>query len=385
KDFIDECHRRGIAVIIDVVYNHATGANPFAKLYWDTSKNKTLANNPYFNVDAPHPYSVFHDFNHESPLVRKFVKRNLEFLLNEYHVDGFRFDLTKGFTQKLSTESSASNYDATRIAILKDYNSAIKVVNPKAYVILEHFAVDSEEMELSNAGMMLWRNVNWAYCQSAMGFSSESDFSRTYYKTSSRPANSLISYMESHDEERASFKQTAYGTGILKTDLTARMSQLATNAAFFLTVPGPKMIWQFGELGYDVSIDENGRTGKKPVRWNYYDIPQRKQLYTTYSKLNDLHNSHPELFLATAEMSWNVLPSNWEQGRYLKLSSFGNSKQVVVIGNFKNTEITTTTVFPKTGTWYNFMSSTETLNVTSLSMSVTVPANSFKIYTTFIP
>ena len=44
-----------------------------------------------------HPYSVFHDFNHESPLVRKFVKRNLQFLLNEYHIDGFRFDLTKGF------------------------------------------------------------------------------------------------------------------------------------------------------------------------------------------------------------------------------------------------------------------------------------------------
>ena len=58
------------------------------------------------------PYSVFHDFNHESPLVRKFVKRNLQFLLKEYKVDGFRFDLTKGFTQTSCTESTASNYDA---------------------------------------------------------------------------------------------------------------------------------------------------------------------------------------------------------------------------------------------------------------------------------
>ena len=36
-----------------------------AKLYWDG--DKTAKNNPYFNVEAPHPYSVFHDFNHESP------------------------------------------------------------------------------------------------------------------------------------------------------------------------------------------------------------------------------------------------------------------------------------------------------------------------------
>lgn len=60
--------------------------------------------------------------------MRKFVKRNLQFLLKEYKVDGFRFDLTKGFTQTSCTESTASNYDASRIAILKDYNAAIKEV-----------------------------------------------------------------------------------------------------------------------------------------------------------------------------------------------------------------------------------------------------------------
>ena len=114
KEFIDACHQRGMAVILDVVYNHATGANPFAKMWWNASATKTSANNPYFNVDAPHPYSVFHDFNHESPLVREFVRRNLRFLLEEYRVDGFRFDLTKGFTQKKSSESTAGNFDATR-------------------------------------------------------------------------------------------------------------------------------------------------------------------------------------------------------------------------------------------------------------------------------
>ncbi|HRS41676.1 MAG TPA: alpha-amylase family glycosyl hydrolase, partial [Dysgonamonadaceae bacterium] len=383
KQFIDECHKRGMAVILDVVYNHATGNNPFAKMWWDSVNNRPAANNPYFNVTAPHPYSVFNDFNHDSPLVRKFVKRNLQFLLEEYKVDGFRFDLSKGFTQKSSTEATAANYDASRIAILKDYNTAIKAVKPDAFVILEHFADDREETELSNHGMMVWRNVNWQYCQSAMGWPEQSDFSGTYYGTSSRPVNSLVSYMESHDEERAGYKQTQWGKGILKTDLGARMSQLETNAAFFFTVPGPKMVWQFGEMGYDVSIDYNGRTGKKPVKWDYLDVPERKKLQDTYTKLIEFRNDNPELFNSTATMSWKVSESDWKNGRFLTLSSFGNAKQVVVIGNFTNEAITTSTTFPKTGTWYNYMNPSESLDVSSTTMDITLPANSFKMYTSF--
>ena len=385
KQFIDECHKRGIAVIFDVVYNHATSNHPFARLYWDSANNKTAPNNPWFNVDAPHPYSVFHDFNHESSLVRTFVKRNLKFLLEEYRIDGFRFDLTKGFTQNRSTEATAGNYDDSRIAILKDYHAAIKAVKPDAFVILEHFCEDEEEIELSNEGMMVWRNMNWNYCQSAMGYPENSDFSGTYYGTASRPANSLVSYMESHDEERAAYKQIQWGNEILKTDLTARMSQLSVNAAFFFTVPGPKMIWQFGEMGYDISIEENGRTGRKPIKWDYLDVPQRKQLHDTYTKLIALRMDHPEMFTSTATLQWKVTDTDWENGRFLTLSDADGTKQVVVIGNFTNTAITTNATFPKTGIWYNYMNSSETLDVSSTTMIINVPENNFKMFSTFQP
>ena len=395
KQFIDACHQRGMAVILDVVYNHATGANPFAKMWWDPDhKNpitgkiepSTASNNPYFNADAPHPYSVFQDFNHESVLVRDFVKRNLQFLLEEYKVDGFRFDLTKGFTQKQSTESTAGNYDASRIAILKEYNNAIKMVKPDTYVILEHFAEASEEKELGDAGMKVWHKLNNEYCQTAMGYKEGSDLSNNYYWSSTYPTHIQVSYMESHDEERAAYKQIQWGNGILKTDRGARMSQLGTNAAFFFTVPGPKMVWQFGELGYDISIDQNGRTGKKPVKWDYYTVPERKQLHDTYARLIELRFDHPELFTATATLNWQVTPSFWESGRFLTLSSFGNAKQVVVVGNFtNNVNFTATTTFPKTGKWYNYMNPSETLEVSTTTMGIPVPANSFKIYTTFTP
>jgi 1,4-alpha-glucan branching enzyme len=54
KQLVDECHKRGIAVILDVVFNHATGLNPMNKLY-------PLAQNPWFNVNPPHGDNVFED------------------------------------------------------------------------------------------------------------------------------------------------------------------------------------------------------------------------------------------------------------------------------------------------------------------------------------
>lgn len=383
KQFIDACHARGMAVILDVVYNHATGNSPFAKMWWDSANNRPASNNPYFNTKAPHPYSVFEDFNHESPVVRNFVKRNLEFLLKEFNVDGFRFDLAKGFTQKSSTEATASNYDASRVAILKEYANAIKAVKPNAYVIFELFADDREETEYGNAGIMVWRKMNNNYNQSAMGYVDNSDFNGTYYTTSSRPANSLVSYMESHDEERAAYKQVTWGNGWIKTDLSKRMQQLEANAAFFFTVPGPKMIWQFGEMGYDISIDYNGRVGKKPLHWEYLDIASRAQLKDTYSKLINFRMKNADMFTSSASLSWKVSTTDWNNGRSLVLTNASGTKKAVVVGNFKNEATDVVANFQSTGTWYNVMNPAETINVTGSSMNISVPANSFKMYSNF--
>lgn len=393
KEFIDKCHEAGLAVILDVVYNHATGAHPFAKLYWDAKAGKTAANNPWFNVDAPHPYSVFHDFNHESPLVRAFVKRNLEFLLKEYRLDGFRFDLTKGFTQHKSEESTASRYDASRVAILADYHTAIKAVNPDACVIMEHFCDENEHEALAKTGMKVWRKQTESFYQSGMGYAENSGF-RGLALNASMPYGGYVDFMESHDEERTGFKQTKWGSGTLKTDLNDRMKQLASNAAFFFTISGPKMIWQFEELGYDYSINsksdgtegtEGNRTDPKPVKWDYFDNAYRKGLYQTYSKLLALRKTHPELFGQSAmRTTWNVTEADWAEGRTLTLSAV-DGKGLVVVGNFTDKSVECAATFPSTGTWYNYMEKEVTLPVTATMQKIAVPAHEFRIYTTFKP
>ncbi|MGM9738433.1 MAG: alpha-amylase family glycosyl hydrolase [Candidatus Cryptobacteroides sp.] len=378
KMFVDACHTAGMAVIVDVVYNQATGAHPYAKLYWNSTANKTAANNPWFNVDAPHPYSVFHDWNHEFNLTRTHVKESLKYLIEEYNIDGFRFDLTKGFTNKSSTESTASNYDQSRIDILKDYNTAIREVKKDAVVILEHFCAQDEEKALAQAGMKVWRNMNNAYCQTAMGFSSDSDFSGLW-TGSAMPFGSYVGFMESHDEERTAYKSKTYGSTSIKGSVAARMQREALNAAFFLTVPGPKMLWQFQELGYDISIEENGRTGKKPLHWEYFDVAERKALYDTYSGLLKFRKENPEFFRSDASFSWKVGTSNWSGGRTITCTA--GSKSFVVVGNFDTSEHSISVSLPSEGNWKNYNAPAETFSGNSATL--TLPSGGWALLVNF--
>jgi len=373
KQFVDECHKRGIAVILDIVLNHATGSHPFAQLFWNSTTNKTAANNPWFNVDAPHPYSVFHDFNHSYQGTRDFFKRMIQFWLTEYKIDGYRLDLTKGITQKSSTESTASAYDQTRIDYLTEYYNAAVAAKSDVMFILEHFCDNSEEMALATKGMYLWRNVNNSYSQAAMAYSSSSDFSGM--NTSPRR---WVGYAESHDEERNFYKAKAFGDGIVKTDSIYRISRVPLNIAFTTLIPGPKMVWQFGELGYDISIDAlGGRTAEKPTAFGWLNLAHRKAAYDNASKIISLRKLYPNAF-TQGSFSLQVGTSNWSQGRSISLTH--SDLSMLVLGNFTNNSINTTATFGKTGKWYNLLTGTE-LDVTNVSTSITLAAGAVHIYT----
>lgn len=379
KKFIDEAHKRGMAVILDVVFNHATEAHPFVRLYWEN--NQPSADNPWLNQKAPHPYSVFRDFNHEYRGTRTYFKQVLSHWLTEYKVDGFRFDLSKGFTQKQSTEATASNYDASRVAILKDYSQHIRQINPAAYTILEHFCDNKEEKELAEAGLLLWGNVHNAYCQSIMGWSQDSDLSAAYAGNRGWTQSHLVAYQESHDEERTLYKAKNWGNGIIKTDTDIQLERAALNAAFLFCTPGPKMIWQFGELGYDYSIEENGRTGRKPVRWDYLDEPARATLYANYATLLTLRSAYPQVFSNPVKTSMQVSSSDWDKGRRICIEH--PDMDMVIIGNFTSAPIAMKPLFPKSGSWNDPFSqwSQSVSDADKQVLSFTLPAHSFRLFT----
>lgn len=356
KSLVDNLHLQGIAVIVDVVLNHAFGQSPLAQLYFENIT--TSSNNIWFNMQARHPYNVGYDFNHESAYTQDFVKDVLKYWMVEFKIDGFRFDLSKGFTQKNTGVSgddvaSWSAYDAGRIAIWKDYHNYLKTLDPTCYVILEHFAVDEEERELAATGMLLWNNMNRNFNEATMGYhtASQSDLSRLFAEAHGFETPNLISYMESHDEERIQFKNAQYGNvagSYSVKNLSTALDRIKAAATFLLTSPGPKMIWQFGEFGYDISIDENGRTGEKPLKWDYLKNASRSGLFDHYAKLIRLKKTNPIFRNATLQLS------SLKDGLKYYVMTAGDQR-VLVIGNFDvvNRDLSITNAL--SGTWYDNM------------------------------
>jgi len=292
KRFVDECHRAGIAVLLDVVFNHADYEFPYVKMYWGDGKRPT-ADSPMFNPVARHPYSVFYDVNHDSELAQTYFSRVLQHWLTEYRVDGFRLDLSKGFTQKKSTtDEELRRYDPARIAHLKRFRDAVRAVDPTAYVTLEHFAEDREEQELTDGGMLVWGNLNGEFRNLMRG--KPADLSRLAHHAHGFSCPALIGYAESHDEERLMVEAAHKG----HFDRQSALERSKAVAALLLLTPGPKLLWQFGELGYDAGIHENGRTGRKPQRWEYLRNPERLKLLGVYAALARLRQSAP-LFKTT--------------------------------------------------------------------------------------
>ena len=389
KEFIDVCHSKGIAVIMDIVLNHTYGPSPLKLLYYNSSTGQPTSNNPWYNVTTPHAFGFGDDFNHESADTKYFFNRVLQHWITEYKVDGYRIDFSKGLTQKVSTSDAAfSAYDASRISIITSYYNKIKEADPNAYVILEHFADNTEEKELAGNGMMLWANVWTQYQEASMGYLGNSNFEQGIYSVKTWTNPYLVTFMESHDEERITYKNIKYGNasgGYNIKDTATALKRMELNAAFLFTIPGPKMIWEFGELGYDYSRcyqSSNGEGGDcdkkldpKPIRWNYLNEARRKNVYNTYSKLIGLrfHQWYKDAFLTGA-----VTQSLSGAVKWIKTSS-GDSSHLVVVGNFDVSSQSGSVTFPTAGTWYDLLENT-TFTTTGSSQAISLAPGEFHVY-----
>ncbi len=385
KQFIDLCHQNGIAVILDVVFNHIWGGGtPLSALYF--SGGKPAADNPWLNPDAKHPYNVGYDMNHDSPLTKAYVERCISLLMKEYKLDGMRFDLAKGFTQNAncggsqSDEGCISRYDASRIAILKTYHNALQAATPGGYTILELFAQGQEETELADAGMMIWNNMVNTTNEITMGYTNNAFRG---YSAKSRGWNTaatsdkLVSYPESHDEERLMFKNITYGnsagsynTKEIKTGL--RRNEMAN--AFLYAIPGPRMLWQFGEVGYDFSIATNGRTGNKPIRWDYFADADRRRLYNVTANMIYFRTTQP-LFRTT---TYNDAELNAGYQKTFHLSS--TDLDITLIGNFNVVGESINPNFQRTGKWYDYLTG-DSINVTNTQALINMLPGEYHVYT----
>ena len=360
KTFVDECHKRGIAVIIDMVFNHATGLNPMNKLY---PYGTDLKNNPWFCTEVPHDDNVFEKWNHDFEPARSMFTRALQYWLTEYKIDGYRMDLSHG----LCGCGTKTTYDYSKLMdnISHYYQNGVLAagegeVHGEPFFILEHWGpnMNTQRPKLVDDGMLCWQNTNNAYSQTAMGYFTDASFDAAN-------KDGYVSYCESHDEERNFYKAKTWGVGKIKTDTTTRLSRIALNMAFNVLLNGSHMIWQYNEIGYDFSInstqgsakiDESNRTSKKarPEKLGYFDSPLRMGQYKKIAQAIQLRTRIiPEVFegnpnSAVISSSMKVRTISWGSG----------DDAVFVMGNFAAEDVLTAKL--PSGNWYNYLDNATT-------------------------
>ena len=384
KAFIDAAHQRGIAVILDVVFNHVFGQSPLAQMYWDPVNSRPAANSPYLNVFPKHPYNVGYDMNHESTYTKTWVKRILSYWITDFKFDGFRFDLSKGFTQFNSGNDLGlwGRYDANRIATLKDYAHHVWSVDSTSYVILEHFADNDEQTVLSNDGMMIWGNINYDFSEAAEGY--QSTLKGLDYTVLGWNDPHLVGYMESHDEERMVYRVLNYGAsqGDYNTkQLPTALKRIEAASTIFYSIPGPKMLLEFGELGYDYSINRcvdgtistNCRLDPKPIRWDYLNQPGRKRLHDIIASLTYLKANYPTF--STDNFFFN------DANFFVKTIQLNHpDMDALVLANFRVINSEVNPKFQYTGTWYEYFTG-DSITITDTEKRITFAPGEYRIYT----
>ncbi len=417
KELVDVCHQNGIAVILDIAFNHAFGRNPMIRMWMNDPDGDgwggPSTENPYFNTVAKHSYSVGDDFNHSSVLTKNYVKQTIKHWITEYKIDGFRWDLTKGFTQNCtaSDQTCTNNYQQDRVNVLKEYADYSWSLDDNHYVIFEHLGGDVEEREWANyrlsegKGIMMWGELFTQYKELALGFSGQ-NISRMSHTSRGFNGKRLLGYPESHDKDRLMYEAITFGnatgTAPVNGNLTNALSRMGAIGATSILVPGPKMIWHFAELGNNQSIYTcaNGTVNteidatagdckldtKTQVQWtqNWLADTRRTAILNDWSKLIKLKTSEP-VFVGDHIMSTDG--SNLKQRIHIFDNNLASTqlKNVVVIANFDTSTTTINPNFPTTGytypmTWYDLMDNNTPVTITSATALITVNAGKFKVF-----
>lgn len=417
KQLVDVCHQNGIAVILDIAFNHAFGRNPMVRMWMNDPDGDgwggPSSENQYFNTVAKHSYSVGEDFNHASTFTRDYVKQTIKHWITEYKIDGFRWDLTKGFTQNCTAgdQTCTNARQQDRIDVLKEYANYSWSLDNDHYVIFEHLGGNSEEQEWANyrlsegKGIMMWGEMFTQYKELALGFSGQS-ISNMSHINRGFAGKRLLGYPESHDKDRLMYEAITYGTtsGTLpvRNNLTNALNRMGAIGATSILVPGPKMIWHFGELGnsqsiytcFDGSVNDESATiagdckldKKQQVQWtgNWLADARRTSILNDWSKMIKLKTSEP-VFVGDHTMSTDG--SNFKQRIHIFDTSLASNqlKYVVVLANFDTSNTTINPSFPTDVytypmTWYDLMDNNAPVVINDPTEVISINSGRFRVY-----
>jgi pullulanase len=300
KRLINECHRRGIHVIMDGVFNHADAIPPDRGFpyYW---LYEDPADSPYVGNFAQAAY--FQDLDYANQCTLEYIRDACLYWIDTFKIDGIRFDNTLGFYKADDRGHGLPKL----LSELRGHFSRTR--NPNFALILEH-SWDYDAIDVVNkvGATSCWldpyRSRNMDYLGNRPEGHPQLEPAVMRLLDSGRDFGAgrvPTIYIENHDHRRFLLKAGGRSYWYL--------TQPYIIALF--TSPGAPLIYNGQEFGMDNDMPEsgNGRVVPRPLDWKLSTADPGPKLFARYQQLMHIRNGHPGL------RSSNFHPANWDESR----------------------------------------------------------------------
>jgi len=277
KHLVNELHNQGFGVMLDVVYNHIGSPNIFS----------LIDRKYYFRLNPDYTFSNFsgvgNDVRSEAPMMRRLIIENILYLMREFHIDGFRFDL-------------AELIDMETLLLLRE--EAIKI-NPNVLLVSEPWSFrGTHKYELTGTGWSAWndyfRNATKGFVMGDRNIERMKQVLTGSGELWTANPVQAVNYLESHDDmtlmDEITTRPDRDGRHLQPRDVAA--NRLAATALFTsLGIPMLQSGQEFLRSKHGVSNTYNRGDELNALRWNERERPLAKQAMEYYKGLIAMRQS----------------------------------------------------------------------------------------------
>lgn len=400
KALVDACHAQGVAVILDLVYQHVDPSFPYSEVYADiAAAGISGIASPMIGVSGPFGPEI--DFS--KTFAQQFCLTANQQWLDEYHIDGFRYDevtdLYDGATGDAYAALAYNTYlysrTITRFGCAPGTYSRI-IQCAEALGIAPTILRDT----YTNAA---WQDVLLNTAESAIGGALDAGtltnlahaldpyFAGTYPATKSvldlagNPVDMPVApfqYLNSHDHSHLVCFAGTVGEGPIPSGDRSQFYKLQPFAIALYTVQGVPMLWEGEEFGDNYVLPSGGSARvnlRRDMNWEYFYDDEGVPLIRLYRILGKLRAASPALrsrqsfFYYQQSLQGNSIVA---YSRHAPATATTADQYAMVLLNFSGTNETITVPFPKAGAWTEKIDNVITVNVAAAGdgNTITVPS-----------
>ncbi len=400
KALVDACHAQGVAVILDLVYQHVDPSFPYAEVYTDIAA-AGIAGIASPMIGANGPFGPQIDFS--KSLALQFCLTANYHWLDEYHVDGFRYDeVTDLYNGAIGNAYAALAYNTYLYSrTIPRFGCA-----PGTYsrIIQSAEALGIAPLVLrSTYTSAAWQDVLLNTAEPAIGGALDSGtlttlahtldpyFGGTYPATKSvvdsvgSPVDMPVApfqYLNTHDHSHLICFAGAGGDGPIPSGDRSQFYKLQPFAIALYTAQGVPMLWEGEELGDNYFLPSSGSARvnlRRDMNWEYFYDDEGVPLIRLYRILGKLRAANPALrsresfFYYQQSLQGTSIVA---YSRHAPATATTAEQYAMVLLNFSGFTETITVPFPKAGVWAEKIDGALTVSVSVAgdAQMITVPS-----------